>query len=475
VTPKVTDVGHLCPPTFSRVPAGTEETGQDCIELAEAYGITLDDWQQDIVRGILRETPTGEYACSVAGLVCSRQGGKTRLATALMLFGLYQLGEQILATSHAVKTSTDGFRRLWEVIQSYPELAARVRRSSSMVGMEYVELDSGARVTFSTRSASAGRGLSIDRLIVDEAEDLPAVEVAALAPTVFSRPRAQSIYMGTAPGPQHDSEAFENLRKSALDGLNPRLAWWEWVAPYGADIDDRELWVRVNPAVASGRIPLQAIEDDRAVLPPDSFRAERLSMWLPRHAAEDALFDPGQWEALTDPDSQPVSDMAIGVDVPPSRDAATVCVAGKRADGRLTLEWYRTEPGVQWVPAWVSQRLNGGVRAVVIDDRGALAELDWASVKVRPTTAGAREVAVAAGVVYDAITEGTLAHRGQVELTKGVLAAKQRPIGGAFGWDRKAANSSVLIAASLALYGVGCERPARPRRGDGNGRRGFVQ
>ena len=85
------------------------------------------------------------------------------------------------------------FRRLWAVIQTHPDLAGRVQRHSQMIGAEYVELDTGARVAFTTRSASAGRGLAVDRLVVDEAEDLPAAEVGALAPTVFSRPRAQSL------------------------------------------------------------------------------------------------------------------------------------------------------------------------------------------------------------------------------------------------------------------------------------------
>jgi hypothetical protein len=64
-------------------------------------------------------------------------------------------------------------------------------------------------------------------------------------------------------------------------------------------------------------------------------------------------------------------------------------------------------------------------------------------------------VAVAAGLFWDAVTEETLAHRGQVELTRAVLSAQQRPMlgGQAFGWDRKAPGSSVLIAVSLALWG----------------------
>ena len=456
----------MCPPTFCRVPEGDEATGRDCVDLAAAYGIGLDDWQAEIVRGVLRESH-GVWSASQAGLVVARQSGKGQILVALELFGLFELGEQILHTAHAVKTSSDAFRRLWAVIQSFPELACRVVRHSQMIGAEYVELDSGARIAFTTRSASAGRGLSIDRLVVDEAEDLPAAEVAALAPTVYSRPRAQSLYFGTAPGPMHDSEAFATMRQSAHDGLNPRLAWWEWCAEWGDDIDDRAVWLRTNPAVALGRVSIQAIVDDRAVMPPDAFRAERLSMWVPR-VADGTLFAPDAWEALCDPRSVPVADLSLGVDVPPSRDAATVCLAGRRADGRIAVEWYETRPGVVWLPQWVSEHLGPRVRAVVVDERGALAELDWAAAKVRPTLAGHRDVAVAAGLFYDAVTEGSLRHRGQVEMTKAVFGAKQRPMlsGQAFGWDRKGAGSSVLVAATLALWGVvGCDRPQRPRRG----------
>jgi hypothetical protein len=79
---------------------------------------------------------------------------------------------------------------------------------------------------------------------------------------------------------------------------------------------------------------MQAIVDDRAVLPTDQFRAERLSMWIPK-SVESIVFDPVQWEVLTDAASLPVKDLAIGVDAPPTRDTATVCVAGRRSDGRL--------------------------------------------------------------------------------------------------------------------------------------------
>ena len=325
-----------------------------------------------------------------------------------------------------------------------------------MIGAEYVELVSGARIAFTTRSASAGRGLAVDRLVVDEAEDLPAPEVGALEPTVFARPHAQSLYFRTAPGVMHDFEAFATIRRSAHDGSNPRLAWFEWCAEYGEDIDDEAMWVRVSPAVASWRVPLQSITDDRAVLPVDQFRAERLSMWLPIGNAGDLqVFDPEAWDALTDPASGIVSHLSIGIDAQPSRDTDTVCVAGRRADSKAHVKWYETKEGVTWLPQWISQRLGTGkdVLAVVVDERYPAAERDWQAARVRPTVIGHREVAVAAGAFVDAVTDRHLHHRGQVELSRGVLGAKQRPLlgGRAFGWDRKAPGSSALIAASLAL------------------------
>jgi len=210
-------------PTFARVPEGDESSGREAVDLARAYGIPLDPWQEDIVRGILREADGGGWACSQAGLVAGRQNGKGQILLALELAGLTLFAEQILHTAHAVKTSSDAFRRLWRVILGHDDLSRRVRRHSEQIGAEYVELRSGARIAFTTRSASAGRGLSIDRLVIDEAEDLPAAEVGALAPTVFSRPQAQSLYFGTAPSVFHDAETFAQLRQSAHDGLNPRL------------------------------------------------------------------------------------------------------------------------------------------------------------------------------------------------------------------------------------------------------------
>jgi hypothetical protein len=110
------------------------------------------------------------------------------------------------------------------------------------------------------------------------------------------------------------------MRSSAHDGLNPRLAWWEWCAEWGDNIDDQALWSRVNPAVSTGRVPVQAIVDEPSRSAARSV-PRRAVVDVAAEVGCDGVFDPDQWEALTDATSMPVKDLAIGVDAAPSRDA----------------------------------------------------------------------------------------------------------------------------------------------------------
>ena len=453
-------------PTFSAVPEGDETTGQDCVDLAAAYGVPLDGWQIEIVRGLLRETDGG-WSASQAGLVVSRQNGKGQILVALELFGLFELGEQILHTAHSVRTSSDAFRRLWSIIQTHPDLAARVRRHSQMIGAEYVELDTGARIAFSTRSASVGRGLSLDRLVVDEAEDLPAPEVGALAPTVFSRPRAQSLYFGTAPGAAHDSQAFASMRATAHDGLNPRLAWWEWCAEWGHQIDDQAVWVRVNPAVAAGRVPLQAIVDDRAILPLDQFQAERLSMWAPNAERHVPIVSAEAWEHLRRREGHAdVRPTAFGVDMSHALEISMHACWMLEDRAHVEEVWSGSDvaAAIDWLAAVARYRCQ-----VVIDDLSPAAQMlpELKARRVRVQRSTARDMAKGCGLWETRMNAGTLTHGGQRSLTDAVMGAQKRPISdaGGWGWDRRDSKAAIhpVVAGTLALLGAAGRHPPGDR------------
>jgi len=462
----------LCEPTFQTWPEGDETSGQDCVDLAAGYGVPLDNWQEDIVRRTMRECDGG-WSASQVGLVVSRQNGKGQILLAVELFGLFELGENILHTAHAVKTSSDAFRRLWSVIQNHDDLATRVRRHSQMIGAEYVELDTGARIAFTTRSASAGRGLSVDRLVVDEAEDLPAPEVGALAPTVFSRPRAQSLYFGTAPGLTHDALAFATMRASAHDGLNPRLGWSEWCAEWGHDIDDQQMWIRVNPAVAAGRVPVQAITDDRAILPEGQFQAERLSMWAPVVARQPAIITEADWKALLGAgvDETPT---ALGVDMSHGLDISVIG-CWSREDGSVHLEELFAGSDTSAAVDYITE-VAGRRTPITIDDLSPAAQMipELKARRVKVTRSTARDMSKGCGLFESRLKASTLTHRGQDSLTDAVLGAQKRPIGdaGGWGWDRRDSTCRIhpLVAATLALYGAA----ENPRRGGKTGGAGFA-
>lgn len=448
-------------PTFSTVPVGGESFGQDAVQLALGLGVGLDGWQQGIVRGALREDENGTLAASQVGVCVPRQNGKGNIILALELAFLLLTDGQVLHTAQNIKTSSDGFRRLMGIFLDNPDLERRIRRKSEATGAEFIELHSGARVTFSTRGANTGRGLSIDLLVIDEAMAFSATEAAALLPTVFARSDSLTVMLGTAPGAQHDAEAFTALRDAAHTATNPRLAWWEWCAPTDSNPDDEALWEIVNPAVASGRVPLQAVRNDKSSLPADVFAVERLGLWRPKVELQSTgVFTQAQWDACLDPDALPVRDLVLGVDVHRSNGGATIALAGRCKDGRVFVEQYDHLARASDVPSRVYDLLaskNGTlVAGLVIDSAGEAAVMDWATRQLRPSELRPSEVAGAAAALFDGIESQNLVHHGQKELATGIVNATPRPLRGGFAWDRKAGGSSSLIAASLAVYGVEC-------------------
>jgi hypothetical protein len=67
----------------------------------------------------------------------------------------------------------------------------------------------------------------------------------------------------------------------------------------------------------------------------------------------------------------------------------------------------------------------------------------------------ARQYAAACGALFDDVSTGRIAHRGQPALDDAVVAARRRSTGDAWAWARPASgvDPSPLIAATLARWG----------------------
>jgi hypothetical protein len=68
---------------------------------------------------------------------------------------------------------------------------------------------------------------------------------------------------------------FGRLRAAATSGTDSSLAWVEYGAEPGCDLDDQMQWGAANP----GGVELEAIMSERRELSPDDFAKERLNIW----------------------------------------------------------------------------------------------------------------------------------------------------------------------------------------------------
>lgn len=441
-------------------------SGHEAIELANAYGINLDPWQGHLLINSLGETPDGQWLTPTVGWCVPRQQGKSLLLEATILSSLLLFEEELtLFSSHLVPVALEMFNNLKGYFTNYDDL----RRKATIVnrnGYEEicVNLPGGkkARLKFVARMRNTARGLSVDRLIMDEAQELTTETMASIKPTMSARPNPQIIMAGTTPGASARSEVFTKVRTDALEGRSTGLYYAEWSAEADSDLDDIEAWRQANPALGIRMTP-EAVQSERLTLTDDAFAQERLGIWGSSQLREvipsDTWGERG-WDELIPDDAE----IAIGVDTNPERTSTSVVLCA-RHKGKFHVELAKQAQGVSWVPAYVSglyHRRN--VRAVAIDPKGPAGSVieQLRSMDVPVTQLNVTTMAQACGYFYDTTMNDELRHFRQNELTNAVAGARKRKLLDAWAWHRQSVNTDItpLVAATEALFGLTVAVPA---------------
>lgn len=447
--------------------------GQACAR----WGLTPDAWQQIVLDDWLAESK-GRWSSLTCGLAVPRQNGKNALIEMREVFGMVGLGEKILHTAHEVKTARKAFKRLQHFFgtrpddpgANYPELNALVTEVRNVNGQEAVLLSNGGSVEVVARSKNSGRGFTVDVLVMDEAQEMQDDDLEALMPTTSASPlgNPQWIFTGTPPGPKANGEVFTRVRSEALDGRSSRLSWHEWSAEANADLDDEAAWGSSNPALVTGRLQLDVVRGERARFSDEGFARERLGMWS--GTASQSVIDHESWAEVGDPTSIAVDRFSLAVDVTPDRSLASVALAGQREDGLWHVELDETRQGVGWLAPYLIRTIgnNPQVRALVIDGASPAASIidELTRAKIKVTTTGPREMAAACGQLYDGVAEQWLRHIEQPQLAASLAAARKRPLGDAWAWNRKSGDSDItpLVAVTLALWGAQTTTAKKPAR-----------
>lgn len=406
----------------------------------------LDPWQEFLVihAGELLEDGRPRFRRVLVQV--ARQNGKTHLLKILSLFWMFQERQKLtLAMSTSLSYALESMNNIAHAIENSDYLSGCNKKVITGNVNPHIETLFGTRYKIAAANSAGGRGLSIDRLVVDEVrEHKDRVAYNAAYPAMSARPNAQAWFISNAGDDR--SILLNSLRAEAIDGTDRRLGIFEWSAEDNADLLDTEAWAAANPnlgyrvdvdALAGWASRAHSVGGREAA----DFRTEALCQRVP---ALDAAVDAAAWgagkiicengaEALA-----PYADrLVLCLDMSPNGQHATLIGAAITDDKKTRLAVVAHWAGItapqdlkKALPVWVAKlkpRLVGwfpnGPAAALTTELGKTGAAPWrrgAAIEEIKTNLAS----VCMGFA-EKVLAGTVEHSDDPMLTTQVLAAEK--------------------------------------------------
>ncbi|MGI5222182.1 hypothetical protein [Nocardia sp. CA-290969] len=445
---------------------GDDKHGLDAVELGRRCRKPQMPWQVSALLAILRMT-AGAWTHPDVCLIVPRQNGKTLILVIRCLFGLFVLGERIIYSSQRWPTAEDAYKRLWAIIVARPSLRRRVVKNTCSQGMGYIELKSGAKIAFITRSNDAGRGLDeVDLVVYDEAYNLTGGQIDALSWTQMASRNPQTIYASSAVNADKHPNGLilAGVRRRGLAG-DEGLYFAEFAAPEDMPRDSLETARMANPSYgviqtdAKIRKALRGCTNEERWT---SYGVEALGwgQWPAEEEDHEAVIDPEVWSDMTETAPSLRGQIALALDRTPDGRYWALAAAQATTDGRTHLEigYFQSATHDEAI-AYLLAVVEAWDPCVLVIDRkspAAALEAKLLAVGIEPEMTAAPQMAVACQGFYDDAVASLLSHTGQKILTDAVATAAKRIMpGGDWAWDRTAGGViAPLVAATLARWGL---------------------
>lgn len=480
------------PPLRELTPATS--AGFEVIDFAQdILGISLWPWQKWLLIHALELIPeTGEFRFRTLILLVARQNGKSMILAILSLWWMYVFGRPLtIGTAQNLDVAEEQWGVAVQLANSVTELKDEIEHVDRTNGKKALRLVGGQRYKVAASSRRGGRGLSGDLVLLDELREHQSWDAwGAVTKTTMARAHAQ--IWGASNAGDAASIVLRHLRKLAHialgdpDGLSiedepdpegtdvddDSLAIFEWSAPPGSPINDRDGWAQANPSLGHGiteRAILAAMRTD----PEWVFRMEVLCQFLD-HTAE-GPFPAGTWEACADTDSEipPDANITASVDVSWDRSLAHVAIAGFRDDGLPHVEIVATGEGLEWVVPWFTdnqhphrkqwstavQTKNAPASSLIKDlTEAGIEVVEWDGVEGTPEF---YDLVRSADPETNEKPQPGLAHRDQPALNAAAANAATRPRGDTWTWDRRRSSIDIspLVAATAAVWAATSVEP----------------
>lgn len=357
--------------------------GYEVADFAEqVIGEPLLPWQRWLAIHALELNPDGTFRFRVVLVLVARQNGKTHLLRTVSLWRLFVDGARlVLGAAQSLDIAREAWTACVDTSKTVPELAAEVANVRYANGEQCLTLANGARYRITAATRSAGRGLSVDQLNMDEVrEQTNWLPWSALSKTTMARPNGQAWLISNAG--DDESIVLNHLREAALAGTDPSIFIAEWSAPDGCELDDWDAITQANPGLGH-TISEQAIRTALATDPPSVFRTEILCQ---RVSSLDEAVNLNAWKDCRDPTGslEHLRGRVVAcLDVSPDSQHVTLVAAAPLDDGRVRVEpvaaWTSTEaarfelPGLlervkpralAWFPSGPAAALGGALRTL---------------------------------------------------------------------------------------------------------------
>ena len=478
-------------PRNSHIPLFHSSIGDDAVAFSALCGLYLDDWQQEIVKGLCSFREDDLFSARRALLLIPRQQGKNICLEARELAGLFLLKEKIMGhTAHEYRTAVSSFRRLREHIERggdalpVPLSSIRFRENTTETSITIPCIKKGNRTVressflqFCARTPGALRGLTVEFLVVDEAYHYTSEQASALEFTQNQSKNPQLVVTSSTGFPE--SLELLALRDVALSGEMDSLLFCEFKSDDGSDPGDREQWYRALPGLRTGRQRIEEIEAHyakaKALGDFTDFNREVRGLWATNDIG--SLIPKALWDSLRYPPEHKVSippKFAFAVDVDPNSEGASIYAVGQDPDGFFFMWQAAHDDGVNWVADWlkIQQEQRPGHYVTVIDGYAPVGQL-----KPQFEDRGVEYVELTSSQCMQACLQfesfardNRLRHGNDPLLDEAVSNGVKRNVGskGGWLWAPKILGAEIrpLVSSTYALFGLTAVEPPERRSGD---------
>lgn len=191
-------------------------------------------------------------------LLASRQIGKSTLMTIYLLWmALFYNDQRILLVANKEATAIEIFGRIRMAYELMPNwIKSPVDESLGGYGKTSMGLENGSRISISTTTGTAARGMACNILVIDEAafieEHLMNPFWASVFPIVSANPESKVFMCST---PNGTGNLFHSIYTGSLEGkngwVNDKILWHEvpgrtetWAKAIKSGLDSPEMWLQ---------------------------------------------------------------------------------------------------------------------------------------------------------------------------------------------------------------------------------------